>query len=188
MHAAVAFPLLCVVQLFHMWLQIDIPLSTGHVLFLDRGLWVAATALYFVWLCVVTRAPTWLLNVLVGSTLVGIAAFFAPDRLLAVPLLWLQQAALFVGLVYWLATDWQDKLSRWLLGVATVAHGLGFTMLFTASQILAPAEFFGNPAGQYIVDVAFGSIWPAALFFGTASAAWVIPARRAWLQMRPEEA
>jgi hypothetical protein len=57
-------------------------------------------------------------------------------------------------------------------------------MLFMASQILAPAEFFANPMGQYIADAAFGSVYPAAIFFGTATLAWAIPARMAWREMR----
>ena len=176
---AVAFPLMVVVQLFHRALQIDIPAGNA-VLYLDRGLWVAATAAYFWWVCLHARAPDWLVNLLIGSTLLGALAFLSPVRLYAVPLLWCQQAALFIGLVYWLADDWGDRLSRWLLGVTAVAHGLGFTMLFMASQILAPPEFFGNPMGQYISDVAFGSVWPMALFLGTATAVWLIPASRAW--------
>lgn len=180
---AVAFPLLCVVQLFHKFLQFDIP-AGASILFLDRGLWVAATAAYFLWLCWHSRAPEWLVNLLIGSTLIGVLAFLMPIRLYAVPLLWLQQAALFAGLVYWVVEDWDDKLSRWLLGLTAVAHGLGFTMLFTASQILAPAEFFGSPMGQYITDVAFGSAWPMALFLGSFTAAWLIPAGMSWRRFR----
>ena len=179
---AVAFPLLCVVQIFHKFLQIDLPVGNA-VLYLDRGLWVAATAAFFWWLCWHARAPEWLINLLIGSTLVGALAFLTPVRLYAVPLLWFQQAALFIGIVYWLADDWGDPLSRWLLGITAAAHGLGFTMLFMASQILAPAEFFANPVGQYIADVAFGSVWPMALFLGLGFALWLIPAGRAWARV-----
>lgn len=180
---AVAFPVLCAVQLFHKFLQIDIPMPGGGVLFLDRGLWVAASAAYLWWLCWHARAPEWLVNLLVGSTILGVLAFLSPIRTIAVPLLWLQQAALFVGLVYWLVEEWEDGLARWLLGVTATVHGLGFTMLFTASQILAPVEFFDSPMGQYIADVAFVSAWPMGLFLGSATVAWLIPARKAWRRM-----
>lgn len=168
--AASAFPLLLFAQIAQTFFQYDLHVG-GAVIFADRAIFVASLGLYAAWLTAASKAPDWCAKMLALSTAAGILAIFL-ERPLAIPIIWLLQAAILVALLLW---AYAERGNRWVLAfllVASGAHAIGALTIYPLCQIGAPADMMALPAAGYVCNAVIGEVLAALLPAGIGAVAW----------------
>lgn len=169
--AAAAVFWLMLAQVLHLWFQFDWHLGE-RVIFVDRIVYCASLSAYAAWLTVKSRAPNWAMNAMGVAAVVAIGAI-PLERVAAMPMIWVLQIAILIGLAAWLVKATGDKWSALFLAIATGAHALGALTYFPLCQLAVPIGWVATPGGVYVCNEVFGPVWGSGLFFAGVAVIWI---------------
>jgi hypothetical protein len=168
--AATAVFLLILAQGLHVWFQYDWHVA-GRVIFVDRVVYAGSLAAYAGWLTVKSHAPAWVMNSLGIAAVIAIGAI-PLDRAMAMPMIWILQVTILIGLAAWLVQSVGDRWAAGFLALATGAHALGALTYFPLCQLAVPAGWVASPGGVYVCNAVFGPLWGSGVFFGGVAVLW----------------